>query len=230
LGEEALGLARNKVPDAVLRQVDVSPDGGAMSFRFTDEAATQSIDVHVPGPDVPRDDWRLVDVDVTPLIGQPNPGIDLRVLRAGPAAVARSATGHWSGCGVRAMTLLNDGEDLSWIVFCNLPEGVVSGWVDAQTGAFTPSSAAPAIPPPSATAAPPTPETQAATTPAIDAQSLADFSKSKEVSRVTSSSVASCVALFSPETLRDRAFAFDGTVESVETRVDPRLPAEGSQS
>ncbi len=41
---------------------------------------------------------------------------------------------------------------------------------------------------------------------------------------------ASCVSRYLPETVRDRAFAFDGTVESVETRVDPKLPTEGSQS
>jgi len=42
------------------------------------------------------------------------------------------------------------------------------------------------------------------------------------------------VSRYSPETVRERAFAFDGTVKSVETRVDPKLPAElarlGSQS
>jgi hypothetical protein len=211
MGEEALGLAREAVPDAVLRQVDVSPDGGAISFRYTDEAATQTVAVHVPGPEVPRDDWSVLDEGLSPLIGQASPGIDLRALRAGPAAVARSATGHWSGCGVRALTLYGEGEDLSWTVFCNLPEGVVSGSVDARTGEFTPSSAPPAVPPPSveADAPTPTPESQ---------------------SRVTLTFAASCVWLFSPETLRDRAFAFDGTVESVETRVDPRLPTEESQS
>ncbi len=43
------------------------------------------------------------------------------------------------------------------------------------------------------------------------------------------SSAASCVARFSPETIRERAFAFDGTVESVEMRVDPKLPLEEGQ-
>ena len=33
--------------------------------------------------------------------------------------------------------------------------------------------------------------------------------------RRTSTSVGNCVFLYSPETVRDRAFAFDGTVESV---------------
>ena len=49
-------------------------------------------------------------------------------------------------------------------------------------------------------------------------------------SRRASTSAASCVERYSTETLRNRAFAFDGTVESLETRVDPKLPTEGSQS
>jgi hypothetical protein len=36
---------------------------------------------------------------------------------------------------------------------------------------------------------------------------------------------ASCVETYSPQTLRHRAFAFDGTPVSVEDRRDPRLPA-----
>ena len=167
IGEDALGLARETIPDAILRQVDVSPDGGDISFRFTDEAAARSIDVHVPGLDVRRGDWRVVDGGLTPFIpftGQANPGIDLRELRAGPAAVARSATSHWSGCGVRAMTLYGEAEYLAWTVFCNLPEGVVSGSVDARTGAFTPSTHPPIQPPISAPVAVPNSDTQ--TTPA----------------------------------------------------------------
>ena len=166
IGEEALGLARKTMPDALLRQVDVSPDGGAISFRFTDELAARGADVHVPSPDVRSNDWRVVDAGLTPFIGQASLGIDLRELRAGPAAVARSATGHWSGCSVRAMTLYGDAEDLAWTVFCNLPEGVVSGYVDARTGAFTPSTHPPIQPPPSAPVAVPSSDTQTTPTPA----------------------------------------------------------------
>jgi hypothetical protein len=36
---------------------------------------------------------------------------------------------------------------------------------------------------------------------------------------------ASCVEVYSPETLVNRSFAFDGTVTSIETRTDPKLPA-----
>ena len=146
IGEEALGLARKTIPDAVLRQMDVSPDGG-ISLRFTDEATSRGIDVHVPGPAVETSDWRVVESGFTPFEGQANPGINLRELRAGPAAVTRYATGHWSGCGVRAMTLYGDADHLAWTVFCNLPDGVVSGLVDARTGAFTPSTQPPIQPP-----------------------------------------------------------------------------------
>ena len=65
-------------------------------------------------------------------------------------------------------------------------------------------------------------------------QSTAEDSPPDYRSGLTSSFAASCVSRYSPETVRDRAFAFDGTVKSVETRVDPKLPAElarlGSQS
>ena len=37
---------------------------------------------------------------------------------------------------------------------------------------------------------------------------------------------ASCAEAYSPATLADRAFAFDGTIKSVELREDPRLPPE----
>ena len=53
--------------------------------------------------------------------------------------------------------------------------------------------------------------------------------KPEQRSVQASSSAASCVARFSPETLRDRAFAFDGTVELVEMREDPKLPLQEGQ-
>ena len=77
--------------------------------------------------------------------------MDLRSLRIGPASVVRAATGHWPDCGIRGISLHGQGDDLVWYVFCNLPEGVVSGTVDGQSGVFTPSLAPPAIVPPTAT-------------------------------------------------------------------------------
>jgi hypothetical protein len=40
---------------------------------------------------------------------------------------------------------------------------------------------------------------------------------------------ASCVQEYSPQTLRDRAFAFDGTVLSIELRRDPNLDLEAEE-
>jgi hypothetical protein len=40
---------------------------------------------------------------------------------------------------------------------------------------------------------------------------------------------AQCVEGFSPQTLRNRAFAFDGTVRSIELRRDPKLELEGEE-
>jgi hypothetical protein len=40
---------------------------------------------------------------------------------------------------------------------------------------------------------------------------------------------ASCVEEYSPRTLRNRAFAFDGTVISIELRTDPKLEVEDEE-
>ena len=48
-----------------------------------------------------------------------------------------------------------------------------------------------------------------------------------ETSASTSTdTAASCVEVYSPETLANRSFAFDGTIASIETRTDPKLPAD----
>jgi hypothetical protein len=41
----------------------------------------------------------------------------------------------------------------------------------------------------------------------------------------STNTAASCVEVYSPETLANRSFAFDGSVLSIETRTDPKLPA-----
>ncbi len=58
----------------------------------------------------------------------------------------------------------------------------------------------------------------------------ASASTAKEPQSSQPASAASCVSRFSPETVRERAFAFDGTVKSVEMRVDPKLPIAEGQS
>ena len=151
LSEEAARRAQEEAPDAVLRQVGVSPDVGRTIFRFTDPAATKEVSVTVPEPGAPPEAWKI-HIGVSPLIGHPSPGIDLPSLWIGPASVMRAATGHWPACGIRSIGLHGHGDNLVWYVDCNLPEGVVSGTVDGQSGVFTPSLAPPAIVPPTATA------------------------------------------------------------------------------
>ena len=54
-----------------------------------------------------------------------------------------------------------------------------------------------------------------------------------ETSSDTSSSTdiaTSCIEVYSPETLVNRSFAFDGTVASIEERTDPKLPAGEGQT
>ena len=46
-----------------------------------------------------------------------------------------------------------------------------------------------------------------------------------ETSSTSTDTAASCVEVYSPEALVNRSFAFDGTVTSIETRTDPKLPA-----
>ena len=49
--------------------------------------------------------------------------------------------------------------------------------------------------------------------------------KTSASSSTSTETAASCVEVYSPETLADRSFAFDGTVASIENRTDPKLPA-----
>ena len=150
LSEKAARRAEEEAPSAVLRQLGISPDVGRTIFLFTDAAATKAVTVIVPEPGAPPEAWSI-HIGVSQLIGHPSPGIDLPSLRIGPASVARAATGHWPACGIRSIGLHGQGDDLVWYVDCNLPEGVVSGTVDGQSGVFTPSLAPPAIVPPVAT-------------------------------------------------------------------------------
>ena len=150
LSEEAARRAEEEAPDAVLRQVGVSPDVGRTIFRFTDAAATKAVTVTVPEPGAPPEAW-IIHSGVSPLVGHQSLGIDLPSLRIGPASVVRAAIGHWPACGIRGIGLHGQRDDLVWYVDCNLPEGVVSGTVDGQSGVFTPSLAPPAIMPPIAT-------------------------------------------------------------------------------
>ena len=146
LGEEAARRAGKEALNPVLRQVNVNPDLGSINFLFTDAAATKEVSVTVPEPGAPPESWSIRMGGIY-YLGHPSPGMDLSSLRIGPASVVQDATGHWTGCGIRGVSLIGLGDELVWHVFCNLPEGVVSGTVDGQSGVFTPSLALAIVPP-----------------------------------------------------------------------------------
>ena len=150
LADQAATLAKEVAEDAVLRQLDRGRDQVRWSFRFTDAAATRVVTVTVPAEDVPIEEWE-VSTGISPLTGNQSLGLFLDGLQIGPATVVKAATQHWSGCPLRGLSLIGAEHQLVWYVFCNLPEGVVSGTMDGQSGVFTPSLAPPAIVPPTAT-------------------------------------------------------------------------------
>ena len=67
LGQQALALARDHTPGAVLRQVDT--DLTRTSFHFTDPGATQVTQVTLPGPDAPSSEWTVQTGLLSPILG-----------------------------------------------------------------------------------------------------------------------------------------------------------------
>ena len=151
LGDRAAQRARQVAPDATLRQLDLKVDGSQYTFRFADYTLVRDIDVFVPAEDVSPEDYRVVVLDGGYLTGHQLPEMELEALRVGPGAAEKAALDHWQGCNLRSLSLSGEGKDLYWYVFCDLPQGVVSGTVDNLTGIFTPSLAPPAIIPSTAT-------------------------------------------------------------------------------
>ncbi len=150
MSDQAAQLAREVLPDAVLRQVNVTSDG-TFTFRFTDPEASQTtLMVKVPSPDVPTEQWQILDVGQTPLMGHPEPGLRVESLLVGPEAAQRAATSHWQDCRISDLGLGGSEENLVWYVSCQVAQGGVSGIVDGRTGDFTPSPAPPAVPAPTA--------------------------------------------------------------------------------
>jgi len=152
MSEQALLVARRTAADAMLRQVDT--DLNTFTFRFADNAATQEIDVYVPAPNATPDQWTIQLNSVSPLLGQPRPGLELAALRVGPQRVAQAVFAQWPGCVLRSMTLYSEGDILTWVAFCDTAEGVVTGSMNNQTGIFQPVSAPPAQLPVTATPQP----------------------------------------------------------------------------
>jgi hypothetical protein len=149
MGQQALQIAQKEASQVALRQVDT--DLSVTDFRFVDSALTKEIMVVVPAPGAPLGQWYSVDNSVSPLLTPAGMTIDLQGLAVGPARVARAMTAHWPGCTIRGITLYHENDGLTWVAFCNTPEGVASGSMDNQTGVFQPSNAPPAPVPVTAT-------------------------------------------------------------------------------
>lgn len=150
-GGQASRLTRAAVGDAVLRQVDVNPNSGRMTFRFVGGATPQEVDVVVPSPMAPSNQWQVAQSPPSPLTLEARPGMDLSVLRVAPDQAVRAMTARWPDCAPRSLTLTGEREALTWYAFCGLSDGRVgSGTVDGRTGAFEPSATPPALPPPTA--------------------------------------------------------------------------------
>ncbi len=153
MSRQALQMAQKTSPDAMLLQVDTNQVWS--TFRFSNTANDLEIDVSAPTPDAALSSWTVQTSNLSPLLGQPHPRpLDLAALRAGPQRIARGLLAQWPGCSVRALTLYQEENKLVWVGFCDTPSGVVSGYMDAQTGYFHPAGGPPALLPSTATAAP----------------------------------------------------------------------------
>ncbi len=151
LAEQARQVAQ-KSQGEILRQVDT--DMVTIDFRFVDRATTREVTIVIPTQNAPVEQWKTVVNTVSPLLTYPSPDMDLNALKIGPERVAEAAAGQWKDCELRTMTLYLENEKLTWLVFCNTRDGVVSGSMDNATGAFHPSNAPPASIPGIATAVP----------------------------------------------------------------------------
>jgi len=142
MSEQAMQIAQKESSDVVLRQVET--DLSITAFRFVDSALTKEIVVVVPEPNAPTEKWSTVVNRVSPLLMYHESGLNLQSLIVSPTRVAQAITAYWPGCTVREISLAAKNNKLTWVAFCNTPEGVASGNMDNQTGVFQPSDAPPA--------------------------------------------------------------------------------------
>jgi hypothetical protein len=152
IGEQALQIAQQEAPNLVLRQVDT--DLSVTDFQFVDRSLTQVITVVIPQTDAPVDTWYTTVNSISPLLSHSEPALNLPNLRTGPTRVVQSITAHWPGCTLRGIMLYREQGQLTWLAFCNTPEGVVSGSLQDRSGVFQPSEAPPAPLPAIATPVP----------------------------------------------------------------------------
>lgn len=154
MAAQAATLASESIDNPVLRQLAFGLLDSAHTFYFTDPAASVGVEITAETPAFPISEWQVRDSEF--VRHRPEAGLDVSAVRVGPRAVLEVATDQWPGCELRSMTLVGGDEGSTWHVFCNLPEGVVSGTVDPVTGLLTNSSAPPARVPVTATPLPST--------------------------------------------------------------------------
>ena len=153
LAEKALDVSG--IDEPVLRQLFVNPypnpnpDNtyfGSHGFSVTDRDATFGVEIILDTPDQPSNEWRIIPIEF--IRYEADVYLDIDSLNAGPKAAMDAMTEHWTGCVPRGQTVVGSAEgNTQWVLSCDLPEGTVSGWVDSETGDFTPSKAPPAIAP-----------------------------------------------------------------------------------
>jgi hypothetical protein len=145
-------MASSGIEDPVLRQISVNPSTGLHSFMVTDKDATVGVQLWADTPDQASSEWRIVPMEF--VRHQADVSLDVGSINVDATIAMEAATEHWPGCVPRGQTVIGSTEgENQWVVFCDLPEGTVSGWVNAETGEFTPSKAPPAIAPVTATPA-----------------------------------------------------------------------------
>ena len=125
MADDARRLVQETESTAVLRQIGVGVSSGQYLFHFTDAAST--LVVVAPGMDSPPESWEVHPPSVSPLVGHVAADLSMGSLRTGPDAVQRAASSHWGSCENANVGLTGEGDDLVWYVFCELPEGVLSG-------------------------------------------------------------------------------------------------------
>lgn len=145
-----MALIASGIEGAVLRQISVNPATGSLGFAVTDKDATVGVELWADTPGQPPNEWRKSTLEF--IRYKADVSLDIDSVIQGATSAMGAATDHWPGCVPRGQTVVESAEGNTWwYVFCDLPEGTVSGLVDAETGEFTPSGAPPAVAPVTAT-------------------------------------------------------------------------------
>jgi len=153
MAESALEISG--IDEPVLRQIFVNqvatnPFAGSHGFAVTNKDATIGVQISVDDPDQPSEEWRMTSLDFPNRYQGDGLYVDIEALNVGAVAAMAAITQHWPGCVPRSQMVAwsNDGDDGNdWYLFCDIPEGTVSGFVDTAAGAFTPSDTPPAVAP-----------------------------------------------------------------------------------